>query len=362
MIKRLCIFTISFAYNRQVLINYLEKIIPKNVELFLFVPNECKGKFSSKRIKIYESNRSKYFCFLNLRKFCKKNEVDVIFSLGALPQEGFLMAFASLFSKTKSVCHMVVNPYMAYKTGFNRPAIKAFFEFLLLHLMVLLVNKYDNAVEDIYEKSKRTFFYAKNKLDFLKYPTDTSFFTPKNKNECRKKLNLEKTKKIILYVGRIEYEKGSDIILELAKRNKDVLFILIGQLFDKKLNNPKIENLLIPGPQARESLLNYYNSADLCIFPSRAEAGPSVAKESMSCGTPVIIPDMLGPKMLSPPAIKSKLTVESFNKRIKDFFSLSSEEKKKISKTSRDFIKKKYSEESCKDYYINKLVKIDEKN
>jgi glycosyltransferase involved in cell wall biosynthesis len=362
MIKRLCIFTISFAFNRQWLINYFEKIMPKEVELYLFVPRECKGKFSSNRIKIYESKKNKYSCFIDLRKFCRKNKIDIIFSLGALPQEGFLMAFASILSKTKSVCHMVVNPYMAYKTGFNKPAIKAFFEFLLLHPMILLVNRYDNAVEDIYEKSKRTFFYLKNKLDFLKYPTDTSFFIPKDKGKCRKKLDLDKNKKIIVYVGRIEYEKGSDIILKLAKKNKDVLFILIGQLFDKKIVKLKPDNLLIPGPQTRDSLLNYYNSADLCIFPSRAEAGPSVAKEAMSCGTPVIVPDMLGPKMLCPPAIKSKLTVEAFDKKIKDFFNLSFNEKRKISKNSRDFIEKKYSEESCKSSYINKLVKIYEKN
>jgi glycosyltransferase involved in cell wall biosynthesis len=362
MIKRLCIFTINFAYNRQWLINYFEKTMPKEVELFLFVPKECKGKFSSKRIKIYESKKNKYSCFIDFRKFCKKNKIDAIFSLGALPQEGFLMAFASLFSNTKSICHMVVNPYMAYKTGFNKPAIKAFFEFLLLHPMMLLVDRYYVAVEDIYQKSKKTFFYAKNKIDLLKYPTDTSFFNHKNKVECRKKLNLEKTKKIILYVGRIEYEKGSDIILELAKRNKDIDFILIGQLFDKKLNSLKTTNLTILTPQTRDSLVNYYNAADLCIFPSRAEAGPSVAKESMSCETPVIVPDMLGPRMLCPPAIKCKLSVEDFDKKIKYFFNLPLNEKKALSKKSRSFIEKEYSKELCKDYYINKLVKSDEKN
>jgi glycosyltransferase involved in cell wall biosynthesis len=336
--------------------------MPSNVELFLFVPRECKGKFSSKTIKIYESSKSKYFCSFDLKKFCKKNKIDVIFSLGALPQEGFLMASASLFSKTKSICHMVVNPYMAYKTGFNKPAIKAFFEGLLLHPMVLLIDKYYVAVEDIYKKSKKTFFYSRKKIDLLKYPTDTVFFKPKDKNECRKKLNLEKTKKIVLYVGRIEYEKGSDIILKLAEKNKDIQFILIGQLFDKKLKELKEDNLLILTPQSRESLVNYYNSADLCIFPSRSEAGPSVAKESMSCETPVIVPDMLGPRMLCPPAIKSKLTVRDFDEKIKAFFNLPLKEKEKIAKKSRLFIQKEYSEETCKDSYINKLVKIDEKN
>ena len=63
MISRFCIFTMGFAYNRQGLIDYLSKIMPPNVELFLFITNECKGKYVSSRFKIYESSFNKYSCF-----------------------------------------------------------------------------------------------------------------------------------------------------------------------------------------------------------------------------------------------------------------------------------------------------------
>ncbi len=356
MIKKLCIFTINFAFNRQIMLDFLSKIIPQEVELFLFVPKECKGKFSSKRIIIHESKKNKYACFIDFRKFCKKNKIDKIFSLGALPQEGFLMAFASGLTSTKSLCHLVVNPYMAYKTGFNKPAIKAFFEFLLLHPMLIFIDKFYISTKDMYEKSRNTFFYLRKKLDFLKYPTDTDFFIIKNKDKCRKFLNLPSNKKIILYVGRIEYEKGSDILLKLAKLNKDTLFLLIGQLFDDNLKNININNLKVISPQTRESLIDYYNSADLCVFPSRSEAGPSAARESMSCGVQVILPDMIGPRMLSPPAIKSRLNVKELNEKIINFFNLSKRERIKLTKELRLFIKREYSEESLKKDYIDKLI------
>lgn len=356
MIKRLCIFTINFAFNRQGMLDFLEKSLSEDVELFLFVSKECRGKFSSKRIKIYESNYSKHLCFIDLRKFCKKNNIERIFSMGALPQEGFLMAFASAFRKTKSFCHMVVNPYFAYKTGFNKPAIKAFFEYLLLYPMILLTDKFYVAIKDIYEKSRKTFFFSKPKIEFLIYPVDSDFFKPKDKVKCRKNLKLPLNQKIILYVGRVEYEKGSDIILELAKENKDILFLLIGDIFDKNLEYEKPENMIFLGSKKRELILDYYNSADLCIFPSRAEAGPSAARESLCCGTQVIVPDMIGPRMLAPPAIKSKTSFEEFNLKTKEYFELSKKKRGKLSKELREFVVNEYSQEKNKQFYIDKLL------
>ena len=110
---------------RQVLLNFIEKALPKNVELFLFVPKESRDKFYSHRAKIVETKYSKYKSFFELRKFCKKEKIDRLFSMGALPQEGYVMAFATLFSKTDSILHLVVNPFNAFMIKFNKKNIKA---------------------------------------------------------------------------------------------------------------------------------------------------------------------------------------------------------------------------------------------
>ncbi len=276
--------------------------------------------------------------------------------MGALPQEGFLMGFASIFTKTKSLCHLVVNPFNAHKTGFNKPAIKAFFEFLLLYPMILLIDKYYIAIKDICKKTKSFFFFTKGKVEFLPYPVDSEFFKPKNKAMCKKKLGLPAKQKIILYVGRIEYEKGSDIILKLAKLKGDILFLLCGQVLDENIRKNKTENLVSLGTKKKEDLVDYYNAADLCIFPSRSEAGPSAARESMCCGTQVLLPDIIGPRMLSPPALKTKLSVSEFNKKINEFFNNSKREKEALSKELRKFVIKNYSEKECKSLYVDKLL------
>ena len=78
MTKKLCIFTVGFAFNRQVMLNFFEKIMQKNMEIFLFVPKECKGKFKSKKIIIYESKMSKYF-FIMLARYILLVKLNILY-------------------------------------------------------------------------------------------------------------------------------------------------------------------------------------------------------------------------------------------------------------------------------------------
>jgi glycosyltransferase involved in cell wall biosynthesis len=364
MIKKLCIFTISFAFNRQVMIDFLEEIMPNEVELYLFVPKECKGKFTSKKIKIYESNYNKYSCFLDLRKFCKKNKINRIFSMGALPQEAYLMAFATLNTKTDFMPHLVVNPFNAFNPfnmGFNTSTLKALIEYFFLHPIPFLSKKFYVVSKDLTELTKKHFPLTRKKIKFLRYIVNTNTFKPKNKQKSRKKTKLPLKKNIILFVGRIENAKGSDIILKLAKINPQILFILIGQIFDKKIKSANLPNLkLLPPQKSRTKLSEYYNAADLFIFPSRTEGFPVVPREAMSCGTPCIVSNIIGLKMLKP-AIKTTFKVRDINKKIHQFFELSNNKKSELSKESREFILNECSEEICKSLYINALINENEK-
>ncbi len=108
---------------------------------------------------------------------------------------------------------------------------------------------------------------------------------------------------VILYVGRLEYRKGVDLLLKAAKVlwEQDLTFglWLIGQdtryqgrSFQKQLE------ALIPAPyhgyvhfagdMSREQLSRYYAKAAAVVFPSRFENWPNVCLEAMSLGCPVI--------------------------------------------------------------------------
>lgn len=358
MIKRLCIFTISFAFDRQGLINFLEKIIPPEVELFLFVSRECKGKYYSTRAEIIESESSKYLCFLELRKFCRKNKIDRIFTLGALPQEGFIATFSTFLTKTNFISYLVVNPYRAFLLRFNKHSVKAFFEFLGLYFLLPFPQKICVITEYLTDLSKRFFPHFRYKIFYLKYPINTEIFKKKNKEKIRKKLNLAKKQKIAIFVGRIEYLKGADIILEIAKEKKDILFIMIGQVRDKSLVDEKLPNVkIIDSLSSKESekLCDYYNAADLCLFPSRIESFALVPREAMACGTPAIVADITGMNIIKE-ATKVPLYTDKISEKVDHFFNMTEKQRRMLSKRSQNYVLKECSGEVCKQLYIEQLL------
>ena len=355
MIKRLCIFTTGFAHNRQGIINYLEKILPEEVELSLFVSKECKGKYYSKRIKIIESKFNKYLCFFELRKFCRINKIDRIMNVGSLPQEGFAMMLASILSKTKFMCYLVINPFEFMNSKINKWSIKSFFQTILLYPFLLFPEKIFVCSKDITNICKKYAFFARNKINQLPGTVDTDLFSPKNKKNLRKKFGIPLNKKVIISVGRIEYSKGADLLFNIAEHNPEILFILIGQLSKNYEPKKKLKNIIFLERKSPQELSDYYNLTDLCICPSRAEGFGLVPREAMSCGTPAIVSDVLSLRMIEP-AIKVKLNSQEIEEEINNFFKLSKKEKEKLSIKSRKYIINESGYESCKNLYSSLLL------
>ena len=62
-----------------------------------------------------------------------------------------------------------------------------------------------------------------NKISLISCTIDTSFFTPLEKMNARKRLKIDEGEKVVLFVGQLSYGKGVDIISECARRMPDVL-------------------------------------------------------------------------------------------------------------------------------------------
>ncbi|MDO8517071.1 MAG: hypothetical protein Q7S33_03005, partial [Nanoarchaeota archaeon] len=190
MIKKICLFTTGFGFNRQAVLNYIEKICPKDIEIFLFTPKNHNESYYSKKIKILKTNCSKYSSFFELRQFCIKNNIDRIINLGVLPQEGFAMSFSSLFNKRDFICFQVGDPIESFKISNKKYKIKSFFEALFFLPLSVLPKKILFCSKDIYENYKKNFSYLIKNLDYLPLTIDTKLFVPKDKKTARKKLGL----------------------------------------------------------------------------------------------------------------------------------------------------------------------------
>lgn len=98
--------------------------------------------------------------------------------------------------------------------------------------------------------------------------------------------NVKKEKKVILFVGRLIKIKGVLELLKVAKELKTYEFWFAGDGHLKKLITlPNTEYL---GYFNEDKLIQIYNKATICVFPSYKENFPLVGLEALACGKAII--------------------------------------------------------------------------
>jgi glycosyltransferase involved in cell wall biosynthesis len=205
--------------------------------------------------------------------------------------------------------------------------------------------------DDLVAKLNRYTLFSKSKIFTLPTAIDTHFFKPKNRILCRKKLGISKKEKVVSFVGRVQYEKGSDYLLKIIKNNPDKKFILIGKLMDENYDKNELKNVLFVERANSEELVNYYNASDVFLFLSRSEGLGLAYREAMSCGIPAIVSDIEAIRLVEA-AIKVPFDEKAIQEKIDYLFSLSQIDMKKLSKYTREYTVREFSEESLKGAHV----------
>lgn len=136
---------------------------------------------------------------------------------------------------------------------------------------------------------------------------DTKLFRKIEKNEAKKKVNLEEQKRYIGFVSRIEKGKGWDIFVDamsrVTEKEKDVQGLIVGSGSEQIL----LENYIVEKGMkekidcitsaGHDKLVYLYNAMDIFCFPSRrtAESLGLVGLEAMACEVPCVITEGNGP-------------------------------------------------------------------
>jgi len=357
---KICFFATNYDHTRQKLIDYYEHVLSKKAELFLFCKDSEIEKYHNKSFIKYGYSGSKLTLPFKLRKFCKDNNIDILVGFSGAGEVSAVLVFATLLTRTKYIAHIHGNffwkskdigdfRFFVYTLQYNLKS--SFFIISQFFAKRLLL-----CSETMTYKLRRLFFLNKHKIEYVPSVIETDFYRPKDKLKSRKNLGLKSKDKILLYVGRVSYLKGSDWLIKLIKRNTDKKFVLVGALKTRQLEKEHFKNVIFVQSAAGETLVDYYNAADIFLFLSRTEGNPLALREAMACGLPSIALDIESLSSLKP-VIKLPRRIDILQQKIVEFFNLSKKEKKKISDKSRKFILKEYSPDvwnkKYKSYFLN---------
>jgi 1,2-diacylglycerol 3-alpha-glucosyltransferase len=124
--------------------------------------------------------------------------------------------------------------------------------------------------------------------------SDVGRFNPSNDGTAvREKLGL-KGKKVLIYVGRISFEKNIGEIVEVMPLLDDTILMLVGKGPAEEMLRTKAEALgvgdrvIFPGFVSDEELPIYYAASDAAISASRFETQGLSIIEAMATGLPVV--------------------------------------------------------------------------
>lgn len=172
--------------------------------------------------------------------------------------------------------------------------------FVLSHANGIIV--YSNEVKQWYEKK---FSHVKCKIcpniqDSKSILNHTPDFE-KYKEQYQQEFSLKNTP-VVLYVGRCEYVKGLDLMLNAFSKidMKEYKLVIVGDGSSRAKLESMCEELgikdrvIFTGNLYGSALYSWYNLANFFILPSRHEPFGAVVNEALALGCPVLASQYIG--------------------------------------------------------------------
>lgn len=163
----------------------------------------------------------------------------------------------------------------------------------------------------------------------------------------------------IAFVGRLEFRKGVDLLIDAAQRlfpqYPQIEYYLLGRvdvdpnayLEGKSFEREFRQKLHVMGQIPRDQVQQCLIKCDFAVFPSRYEPFGIVALEAMACGIPVIVSDAGGWREAVEDEISGFIVkandVESLRQAIEKMILLGHEKRCEMGMRGREIVENKYS-------------------
>jgi glycosyltransferase involved in cell wall biosynthesis len=212
-----------------------------------------------------------------------------------------------------SVCRKFNKPYiisprgLLYPETFGKKALKKriYYELLVKKWIREAVAVHYTSLDEAEKCHNR--LSLKNRAMVAPNGIDLSEFADlPDKNGFLSKYPALKNKKILLFLGRISWKKGLDILVRafdiLSKERADLRLVIAGG--DEENYKSKIADLIdraglrdkviFTGLLNGREKLGAYAAGDIFVLPSYSENFGMSVVEAMACGLPVVISDKVG--------------------------------------------------------------------
>lgn len=244
--------------------------------------------YGNNNIEILTSTDSKFFKKIGLgpifyswrlSRIVKKKEFDVLITNGLLGWNINKIGkkIINIQHGTYSASAIRVDKDSNFFKYFVKRYIWGYFEKISAKkagVVVAVSNDTSNSVKKYYKIKDVTVI-----PNFINYNS----FEKKDKILSRKKIGLSENGKYLLFVGRFEYAKGSDILLKLAEIN-DWKLVVASKDF-----HIKNENIILFDKLNYDDMPFLYSACDVFVFPTRHEGCSLSLLEAMSCELPFFV-------------------------------------------------------------------------
>ncbi len=213
----------------------------------------------------------------------------------------------AMMSKTLAGKKILSYDYFAFRGGRTTPLFHVYKHVLRRFDLLLPCSQY------CLEESQNFWNLPVNKLKVLFNGVNTLQFKPDSAAAARERDLLGIDKRVMLYVGRVCTQKGSDVLLQAAKalsaRRSDVQLVIAGPIGQFGLKDDperwveRIQEVggIYLGAVEESRLASVYNLADVFVMPTRLlEMFGMSAVEAQACGKPVVASDCGGLREVVP--------------------------------------------------------------
>ena len=287
--KILEICTVDFGLNGiPAHIRNYYNILKRENHVDIVAPNFSKQILKTmpleKKTKLYSINRKrnpiKYV--ISLRKLILKNKYDIIHVHGNSGTMG-LEVFACRRSDAKIFVH-------THNTQWSAKVLSFLLKRYMMNNADMLCAASEEAGHKLY--GTRNFLVINNGIETEKFK-----YNLKLRKEIRKKFNIPNNVILLGHVGRFDYQKNQDFLIEIAKKIKEknkYHFMLLGEddktRFIKKLKSEKLENMFTI-LDATDQINKFYSAFDIFMFPSLFEGLGMVVLEAQYANLPCLVSD-----------------------------------------------------------------------